>query len=324
MKKRMLAMLLVVVLVFAMIPAAAAAETGAPEIKKVNMTLGGILGVNFKVDAKGTDMSGYSLRVTVGDAPVQSITGYTMDGSLYVYTAKLPAHRLGQSLKVELLSGDTVVQTQNDWTVQSYLSDLVSYNPENAELAALAAALQNYGAYAAYYADATGTQPNVAAVEAVKQADLAGYKHKIITSAPAGLGAVTALYLDDACDLQIKFNVSAWDGKTLYVDGKAVPIDQSGEKVVYKVTELLPQDWGKSYIVKVVDAAGSTVMEYTYCAMSHAYAVLGKTVEQTPGLQGLMKAMYLYQKAAVAYLENDDVLIENGPIDEGDGPVIEF
>ncbi len=324
MKKRIFAMLLVIAMVVGMLPiVAGAASDATPEIKKVNMVLGGILGINFKVDAKGADMSGYSVRVTVGEDAPTAIGTYTMDGNLYVYTFKMPAHKLPESLKIELLNGSTVVQTETGWTVASYLEKLKGYNKDHAELAALAEALNNYGTYAAYYAEPAGSAPAVAAVEAVKQADIA-YQHQILEGSVAGLGAVAALYLDDACDLQIKFDAAAWGENSLYVDGSKVNVSQVDGKVICELAELVPQNWSKAYTVEVKDAGGNTVLKYTYSALSYAHAVLGYAQEPQAGLHGLVKAMYLYQKAAVDFINCDAFVDENGPIDEDDGPVIEF
>ncbi len=324
MKKRIFAMLLVIAMAVGMLPVVAGATSDAtPEIKKVNMVLGGILGINFKVDAKGADMSGYSVRVTVGADASTAISTYAMEGNLYVYTFKLPAHKLPQSLKIELLNGSTVVQTEESWTVASYLEKLMGYNQDHAQLAALADALNNYGAYAAYYAEPTGSAPAVAAVEAVEQANI-DYQHQILAGSVAGLGAAAALYLDDACDLQIKFSAAAWGENSLYVNDNKVKTNEVDGKVVYELAELVPQNWSKEYTVEVKDAGGNTVLKYTYSALSYAHAVLGYAQEPQAGLYGLVKAMYLYQKAAVDFINCDAFVDENGPIDEDDGPVIEF
>ncbi len=320
--KRILTVLLAIALVIGVIPVVAGAETAAPEIKKVNMTLGGILGINFKVDAKGTDLSGCSIRVTLAsDGAYQTVTDYVMEGNLYVYTAKLPAHKIHETLTVELLSGGDVIQTKTDWSIASYLNDLKSYNPDNAELAELAEALLNYGTYAAYYQAPAGDAPSIQAVESVTREALSGYKYQAVVKNGA-LGAVAGLYIDDACDLRVKFDLDAWDGNTLFINGSAVSVTEAEDKVVYEITQLLPQKWNDLYNIKVLDEGGSVVYEINYAVLSYAYLSLGNADQSS--LNGLLKAMYLYQEAAEAYIAADNVLIENGPIDEGDGPVIEF
>ncbi len=300
--KKLLSMLLVVVMVLGMLPVMASAETATatPQITKVNMTLNGILDVNFKVDANGADMTGYSVRVTIGsDATSQVITEPTVEDGLYVYTAKLPAHRLPEAIKVELLNGEGVaVQTKTDWTVASYLSDLSASKPSNAELADLVADLGNYGDFAAAYA--AGETITDATVDAVTQSNLEAYKHTILTY-NAALKPVTALYLDDACDLRVKFNAEAFDGSTLYIDGTDVEVSTVDTQVVYAIPEILPQNWGKLYNIKVVNAEGATTFECNYSVLSYAYLALGRNTEAATGLNALLKSMYLYSNAAIAY-----------------------
>ncbi len=302
MKKHILSMLLIMVMVLGMIPVLASAAT-TPSIEKVSMTLSGILDVNFKVNANGNDMTGYSVRVTIGsDETSQSITSYTVDGSLYVYTAKLPAHRLPEAMKVELLDADgTAVQTKESWTVATYLE---AVKAANADMTALVDALQNYGTYAAYYADPNGTAPAVAAVEAVEQSAMEGSRMELVKT--ANLGATAALYIDDACDIRVKFDATKMGENKLLVNGKEVTLTADGTKLVYDIEEILPQDWSKLYNFQVVDADGNAVMEFNYSVLSYAYVALGKSAEAQTGLNGLLKAMYLYYAAAAGISELDD------------------
>ncbi len=321
MTKRMLAMLVAVMMVLGMIPVFAGAAASTPEITQVNMTLGGILGVNFKVTSNGADMSGYSVRVTIGeDTASQNIKAYTKEGDLYVYTAKLPAHRMPENIKVELMQGNSPVQTKENWTVASYLANVSASYPS---LAALIGDLQNYGAYAAYYADPTGEAPAVSEVTAVTQAQLESYKLKMNKSDPA-LGATAALYIDDACDIRIKFKASAWqEDYTLLVDEKEVTTDTVDGQVVYEILELLPQNWSKLYHIQVVDGSDAVIMDFEYSVLSYAYTALGKATEAAPGLNGLLKAMFLYSiEAGATHIPTDtEIMLGDNDIDWNAWPV---
>ena len=142
--KKLFAMLLVVVMVFGMIPvyAGAATVTATPSIDQFSMTLNGILDVNCMVSANGANMDDVMLRFTIGDGiSVQEISDYTRKGDYYVFTASLPSHRVRETLKIELLSGDTVVQTKLDWTVEGYLDAVKNADPTNTALVQLCDAL---------------------------------------------------------------------------------------------------------------------------------------------------------------------------------------
>ncbi len=304
MKKRIFSLLLAIALLVGMVPTVSLADEATPTISKVSMTLTGILKVNFKVDAGGADMSAYALHATIGsDAEPTVITDCTQDSAgLYVYSVPLLAHRLPETLSIQLVCGESVVDSLS-WTVSSYISALQEQEPNNSKLIALTNALINYGAYAAYYADPTGTAPAVEAVEAVTAEDLAAYAMQANTL--NGLAAWAALYLDSACDLRIKFSASQYDldAYTLTVDGAAVDssaLYEDSGRLVYELCELLPQHWSKLHSI-CVTGGEETLIDFDYSVLSYAYAQLGKTAEAATGLNGLLRAMYLYGAAAEAY-----------------------
>ncbi len=290
MKKRVLSMLLVLVMVLGMVPVMAGAATATPEITQVSMTLSGILDVNFKVMSNGADMSKASIAIT--GAAAQTIESYTRDGDLYVYTAKVPAHKLPEAMTVSLVYDGAAVQTES-WTAwSSYLSKLTGSN----ELTALAAALNSYGTYAAAYAAGTATEQ----ISGITAAELTAYKPVVTVN--GNLAAVAALYLDDAVDLRVKFNEDAWlDGYQLVIDGEnAQAVSDGNGKLVYTKEGLLPQSWSHMYDIKVVSGE-EIVYQVSYGVNSYVYQALKKETEAAVGLNNLLKSMYAYGEAAEAY-----------------------
>ncbi len=306
MKKRILAFLLAIVFVVGLLPVTALAESSQPEFKKVNMTLSGVLNVNFKVASNGANMDTYSVKVTIGE-DVQNITDYTKEGELYVYSADLLAHKMHENMTVQLMNGDTLVGESKIFTVNDHVKALKELYAGDAELSAMLDAMVNYGTYAAYYAAPTGEAPNVSQVESVTAEDLAQYAFDIKTPGTAGLGAVAALYLHRACDLQIKFHADAFTGCKLLINGNEVTPEISDTKAVYAISELLPQDWGSDYNIKLLDSNGATVFETDYNVMSYANAALNRVNEVQTGLNGLLKAMYRYYVATAAYAGANDM-----------------
>ncbi len=295
MKKRILSLLLALAMLLGMLPVLASAETATPEIVKTSMTLASVLNVNFKVDFKDADPSGYSLRITIGDTVTQTVTKYSQEYELYVYTADLLAHKMHETVTAELLSGETVVDSKT-WTVADYVDGLEEAYPEEAEMLALTQALENYGAYAAYYAG-EASDPAISAVQDITP-DLESYKHEVVTS---GIYTVAYLYLDEACDIGLKFNTADMEGKTLYVDGTAVETSElSDTQVGYRITGILPQDYGVAHSIVVTDGE-ETALELNYSVLSYVRQALGQATELATGLNGLLKSMYLYSQAAAAY-----------------------
>ncbi len=291
MKKRVLSMLLVLVMVLSMVPVFASAATATPKITKVSMTLNGILDVNFKVASNGADMSKCSIAI-IG-AAAQTIDSYSREGDLYVYTAKVPAHKLNEDMTVNLMYDGVSVQTKTWNAGTDYLSTLTG----SAELTVLAASLQSYGTYAAAYAKGeTGT-----AIDGITADKLEAYK-PVIGTYNSALGVVAALYLDDAADLLVKFNEAAWlDTYQLKINGEAATVTDNGEgKMIYRRENLLPQDWSSMYDIKVVN--GETVVyQVSYGVNSYVWQALSRSTEAAPGLNNLLKSMYAYGTAAKAY-----------------------
>ncbi len=290
MKKRILSMLIVLAMVLGMVPVLASAATATPTIEQVSMTLNGVLDVNFKLASNGGDMSLCSL--VISGAVEQTITDYTRDGDLYVYTAKVPAHKLPETLTVKVMYNGEEVDSANWKADENYLSQLTG----SETLTNLAAALADYGTYAAAYAAGEVTDD----IDGITADKLAGCQPVITVN--GSLAAVASLYLDDACDLVIKFNSSAWQNSyQLLIDGEAAEVTDNGSgKMVASIQELLPQNWSHMYDIKVVDGE-QTVYQCSYGVNSYVYQALSKTTELATGLNNLLKSMYAYGTAAVAY-----------------------
>ncbi len=296
MKRRLLATLLVLTMLLGMVPVMASADS-TPQIVSTSLVLNSILSLNIKTGLTDGSASAYEVYVTVGeDTEPQVLT--SEDGT---FTAKLLAHRMHEEVKIALVSGGYEMDTAT-WTLSDYISGLKEQYPDDTKLIALVDALASYGSYAAYYADPTGTAPAIESVEGVVQSDLDAYAHTVTVKNGTGLNPMTSLYLDEACDLRVKFNASAWQENILYIDGEAVEVTEADDKVVYELTQLLPQDWGKSYSIAVSDGE-STVFECSYSVLSYARTELGKAAEAQTGLNGLLRAMYLYSEAAAAYAQ---------------------
>ncbi len=312
MNKRLLAMLLAVVMVISMIPAVSAAEA-TPYLEASSLTLSGILGVNFKVNANGADMAAMSATAYIGeDEEGQALSCEIDSNGLYVYTASVPAHRLNEEIYFELYDGEDPI-IEESWTLSAYLNTLSGDNAENTSLLTLIDSLQSYVDHAEAYA--AGEVIENGAADGVTASDLEDSKAVVIT---AGMAAYAALYIDDACDLRIKVKASQFtENHTLYVDGNAVSSEElveDGELLVYTISQILPQDWSRMHTFKIVNGE-ATAVEFTYSVLSYAYGQLSKEIEAAPGLHGLLKSMYLYSTAAEAYqaeLAGTYVAVTNG------------
>ncbi len=272
------------------------------QIRSAALTLSGVLGINVKAELAGENPAQYSVDVTV-DGKLQTVSQYQAENGLYVYTADLLIQDLHQDVSIALKKGAEVVD-EKTFRYSDYQQKLVQMYPKDTALQTLTEALRAYGSYAAYFADSSSELITVPSVEAVIAADLAEYQYTATaTKEAAALKTSVSLFLDTACDLRVKFDAAAFEGCTLTVNGSGVSADtlktENGQ-IIWEARELLPQQWADVYSL-TVSRDGTQLMELKCSALSYAYMALNAAREQQAGLNGLMKAMYLYSKAAWAY-----------------------
>ncbi|MBQ6831401.1 MAG: hypothetical protein IJO28_02080, partial [Oscillospiraceae bacterium] len=314
--KKLFALLLAVVMVFGMLPVYAAAETATatPSLEQFSLTLNGILGVNCVVASNGADMDQVKIRFTTGDDTyAQEISEYTLRGENYVFTARLPSHRAPETIKIELLSGNTVVQTKTDWTVKGYLDAVKEADPDNTTQVQLCDALWNYCTYAAWNAhDAEAV--NVAEVEAVTAEDLGpGYIYTTTSTGTEKVYYGASLVFNDAVDIRYYFIQSAVADYTVSINGNvAAPAGTANVNgttmVFYEMERLMPQQYDDGNTVTVSNGETEIFVLNNYSAYTYIYNILTKG-SPSEKLPGLLKAMYLYSVAAEQYIEPDDGLI---------------
>ena len=300
MKKRIISLLLNVAILISTLPIIASADAAETEasLKSVSLTLDGILSLNVKVDPGSvSDMSGYKVKFTVGEETPWECTEPTYNEStnLYVYTAKIPAHKLHNSVKVELLNANSEAVDESGWTLDAYLASIVEWD---GGLSDLAYALDLYAkTAAAYAADSESTAPEAS----VEQAALEAYKCESVIAGDVIPSAV--LLLNDACTLRVQISAEKWaDGYSLLIDGEAKELahDETEGVYYYDIKDIRAQDWDKKYVVEIADST-STVFKCNYAVLSYVYTVLGAPENYAKELN-LLKSMYLYSQGADDYI----------------------
>ncbi len=292
-KKRVLSLLLVLAMMLSMIPVIASAETETPEIKSAQLVLNSVLSLNITVDLKGNDPAEYTMDVTIGESATQSITS---TGN--VYTAKVMAHQMLDTIQISLKQGDAVVASVQNWTIKTYVDAINDDVTVSDEVKTLATAMYQYGQYAAYYKNG-GEDP---AIDTVTNTTVDKANKLELRKTSAGLGAVAYLYLDEACDLGFKFNAAAMEGLTLYVDYNAVEATAvSDTQVGYKIPEILPQNYDVKHTIQV-KSGEELVFDLSYSVLSYVYTWQNKSSSQYASLIGLLKSMQVYGTAAEDYL----------------------
>ncbi len=270
-------------------------------IRSASMSLSGVLGINVKADLAGENPALFSVEATV-NGKTQTVTDYQMEHGLYVFTADLPVQNLHRDVQL-VLKKDGVAVDEKTFRYGDYAEKLAQMYPKDTAMLNLTETLRDYGSYAAYFADPSAELTTVPEVEAVIGEDLAQYAYTATVSDEGkALKTNISLFLDTACDLRVKFDAAAFDGCSLTVNGTAVSDMQTlNTQVVWQAKELLPQQWTEAYTLAVAKN-GTQLVELKCSALSYACLALNMAQEKQTGLNGLMKAMYRYSKAATAYL----------------------
>ncbi len=321
MKKRIVSLLLALTMLLGMVPAVSATQAQSAEIVSASMTLKSVLNVEFKADLKDGDPATYSVRVRIGNSAAwkETTRGTEPQDGKYIFTLELPAHRMHETLHVELVNNGETVDSK-DWTVRSYVDSLHNNYPDDALMMELVDDMFHYGQYAAYYTGRSNADPAVAEVQAVNAEDLKDYQHSVTKDATdtSEYGAKAHLFVDNSCDLVFTFSwTGGLDGKALYVNGKQVDVTDIGNnRVEYRISDILPQNWGEPVNV-VVKADGKDVLTMNYSILSYALSQIRKTNGDAK-LQNLMKAMYLYGTAAKTYSQGGQwITLADAPFKNG-------
>ncbi len=277
-----------------------------PHFSKVNVSMSGILGVNFKVD-KGSaeNLDAYTVYVTIGNDPAKLLTGVLDEETgLYVFTADLMAHRMGETLTVKLMHGEQLVD-EYTFTIAAYVSAANALSTVPQEMKDLLNAMLVYGEYAANYK----TPCTTSSMTEISSTDL--QKFAPVISEFYDDNVKFSVVFDEAFDLKMKFPLSYAD-HTLTVgnfSGLISSLEQEGEYYVYRVDQILAQNLDKVYRF-VVTSESATVYDVQVSAMSYIMRCLtdGGTEPSahTDPIYMLMKSAYYYYTAAEAYLGNQE------------------
>lgn len=263
-------------------------------LDSVSLSLNGKIGVNTYV---------HFLEETVaeGDATVtfQIDGGATQEYNLsegvlasdgcYKYTAWLDAKNIDTTVKV-LLTVDGVLVEEKQMSMRTYLEQAkILYGADTKTYDMLCATERYMDAASAYFAGET-----VDAIDGLT-GEIAGYAHSSSGTLPTGVSNVQAsLFLQEGTTLRITFQAESLSGVVCTVDGKSVAIRSlaSGTYCI-EIENISANQLGKVYAVKI----GNYTLNFS--ALSYANIVLNKSGDAN--LINLMKALYLYNQAAVAY-----------------------
>lgn len=296
------------------------------QIRGCSLTLVDDIALNFALsfdDAVTSDSNAY-VKLSGGAAsdaqtlPIASATSGTasnIEGTVYYFTAHMPAKRMNDKItlacydgnhtaySMKTPAGDTV--TEFSYCVQDYLNRAAS----ETTLKSVAEAMSAYGYYAQSQfgydaANAVAPSASYASKVAAMTADTLAAYAPTDTGSVSGVSAVgDNLTLESAiiqrCVFQLDGAVSDY---VFQLDGKAVtptayPEGGAGAYCV-EIPGVVAKDMDKNHTLTVTK--GAETLTHQCNTLSYAYKALSDT-STSASLQSLVKAMYLYHQEAKAY-----------------------
>lgn len=246
-------------------------------------------------------------KFIIKDAPTR-IVG---DDTLYQFTMHKAAKEMNDEVELKLFDGEgnqlslfrhsqggIVPQTGFSYSVQTYIGKSLA-NPKSSDaLKALMNAMSDYGRTAQLYFNYnTGKlAPLSCDLDTVTADLLADFEINITGTLNANVAA--SLDLDSEVKIKVGFVMPKKDTYTFSVDGKQVA-ELSTKTYTVEIPNIVAKDLDRTYTIEVKNSAGD-VKTVKYSALSYAYTTLSKD-DSSDTLQDLVKAMYLYNKAANEY-----------------------
>ncbi|MCQ2413301.1 MAG: InlB B-repeat-containing protein [Clostridia bacterium] len=300
------------------------AEGGSPlllsgsasgELSTVSLSVGSDFTVNVYATAEGVTDPG--LRVTKEGESPRLLTGESLGAGEYLFRFDGRSPQcLGDTLTLELLSGETVLDTEN-FTVTGYLSKLLSESAAElsyteaatAKLKTLIADILVYGGAAQIFTD---HKTDALVSETELPAGVSASLFEILTAEDSvksaqsfadGYAFASAnLVFADKNYLTFRFNASSLDGLTVSANVKGKKKNLAIEKITegeYRVTTdaLTAKDFENVYVIDLV--RNDTVLATcTYSVNSYVYSMQKSA---NTAMRELAKATCLYGKSAVDF-----------------------
>lgn len=269
---------------------------GVAQFGGATVSLKGNIGVNFHMlldDEIANDKEAYmqfnladgkSSTVKMKDAQTTVIDGVTY----YVFPLEIPAKDMSENITSQMFLGDgTKCSAVQKYSVSEYADKILNGSYDD-KAKAVVKAMVNYGECAeAYFNPSVSTTVDT---DSVTSETLADFMMSSSGNLPKGIEYYgSSLLLESQTTLRHYFKVA---------DGTEVSAyNFSGNKDNYYYIDI-----SDISSLKLNKANQTTIGEYTisYSPLSYAYAVVNNE-NATDSLKALVKALYLYNQASVAY-----------------------
>ena len=285
-----------------------------------SLTLDGSVGVNFYMELSSaviSDSSAYmeftlpggkTSTVKVSEAPTEVISGTTY----HKFKCQVNATAMTDTITAQIKStvGNSKVY---EYTVKEYADYLFEHKNENTEFAKAAElieAMVNYGSYAQIYADYNTENLAVGDAEKLKSLDDV-WISEYYEPSPAETKVKFAganLSLLSTTTLRMYFKITDVEAENVLIgyQGHRLEMKQSGDYYYVELVGIPASNLDDEFRIDVGD--GATNFLVTYTPMAYCTSVVNRdtTETRTESLKNLIKALVLYNRAADAYINNEN------------------
>ena len=291
------------------------ADTTEAEIAMHSIILEGNIGVNYWTKLSDTilaDESAYMkfqmpdgtvTQILVSEAKLQSYGGETY----HTFRCEVAAKEMADDIEAQIIytGGSSTVDT---YCVKDYADGVLANALANESLKELMRAMLHYGGYAQQQfgyntENLANSGLDTSDVVAVEASDLQAYAVESRGTDQAKLTA-TNLTLDSNTKLRFYFTLDSTVTNFSVLDsqGEQLTVTPSDNGHYVDVVSVAAQDLDEEYTVTIHD--GSQSAEVKASALSYCYSVLHAGDLQSDTLENVVKALYLYNKAANQYFAN--------------------
>ena len=290
-------------------------------LKASSLTLDGTIGMNFYFDLNepilesGNALVRFTLENgTTAEIPVSEAQTEISDGkTLYVFTCHLTSKEMSDTVSVQLIMGEEYSSETFQYSVKEYATTILEnelglYTDNDI---AMVKAMLNYGAYAQlqFNYNVTDLANDVDTLMTEEEKSVSDVEetvfdaYKILDKNADALGAFMGsnLVLDSETTLRVYFKPASEaiaDTLTFLVNGIEITPTQSGGYLVISITNIHANALDDVFDVTVTD--GTIEYHFSCSPFSYCNSVFANgTYPQE--LENVLKAMYLYNQAAINY-----------------------
>ena len=274
------------------------------EFTGASLNLGKDLSIRYHVTLSETEnIHDYVVRFTMNEKTTV-VSDYELDATTgkYVFSFRgIAPQCMGDSITAELVKGEEVIDTQEDYSVRKYVINALEFYSDYAELTQLLSDLLYYGAaaqeYTGYKADALvtdGLELTAASTATPGEAD----KNREINGTGTDVKFTAAgVRFDYINRIYVKITAASLDGIKITVNGESLEILETNTPNIYVAYSdaISALDFSDKFVF-TLSVGGSEIQTLTYTVNDYAFSKHNDTE-----IGELALALYRYGKSAEAY-----------------------